>query len=364
MPLYHAIGNALVDQNEINRLANSLSSYERGESAEVKFKHGLVSQHISGPILRNDSGEPIPFRPIGLGKPLTVQLRHVYRGAAGPGKRMLVTSAMKPISHYKAAPRAINFLTEPIQKQRGFSTVAATEPGTPIVYYSPALIVGSSALTIDVGFDDYSDRVLTTISEILQKSGTIPAFMSYGMYLVGAGFIAKLANRIMKKFLEKPPVVSQTQAIDFVTPGTNASQSGLKVLAPEDFPRDILDKYEVDGSGQLVDPNNKPYRGDLPYVTFSLDGTDRKDLAKFEATQASASMLSDYFAIPEGGETNSHLVVEALQLYNDLKFRRQSEKVKEEIGATDDREEKAKLKKEYDALIKNIKEDKLRPNTE
>jgi hypothetical protein len=78
-----------------------------------------------------------------LGKPLTVQLRHIYTGNKAEGfwgtKDMLVASAMKSISTYDAAPRAINFLVPKTKNNRNFRAVDATDKGTPIICYSPSL---------------------------------------------------------------------------------------------------------------------------------------------------------------------------------------------------------------------------------
>lgn len=368
MALYHVIGNAIVSQEEITYRAKELDKYKLGQVAGVAFSTGEVSREHEGPNLRDATGREIPFQPIGYGKPLTVQLRHIYRGEHPSGrkperKRMLVTSAMKSVGQIDAQPRAINFLTGEIGTQTGFSYVAATEQGTPIVYYSSALTVQSSVVTIEVGFNDFDASVLNEVGGLLEEVGAIPAFIAHAAYLIGAGAVVKLAARVAERLFERGPVFRASELIDFVTPGTDRSQEGFKILVPEEFPGEVLRTHRVNSNGQLVDAQARPYAGPLPYVTLSLDGTEREEFENFEVTQASAALLADFFAVRDGQRTNMDVVLEGIKLYSDLKFRRKADRVKERMDRIGDPNdpEYGRLKEQYDALIENIKEEKLRP---
>ncbi len=91
----------------------------------------------------------------------------------------------------------------------------------------------------------------------------------------------------------------------------------------------------------------------------SLDGTERTDFDGFEVTQASAAMLEDFLAIREGQQTNLDLVLQGLQRFNDLKFRRKAGDIKRrmtELG--EGHQDFAEVKKQCDGLLKNVKEDK------
>lgn len=55
------------------------------------------------------------------------------------------------------------------------------------------------------------------------------------------------------------------------------------------------------------------------------------------------------------------LALDALQLYNDLNFRREADRVKEQIDALEPGEQYDKLKVMYDAYVKNTKEKALHP---
>tara|TARA_R110002049_G_scaffold306252_3_gene504389 strand:+ start:3597 stop:4025 length:429 start_codon:yes stop_codon:yes gene_type:complete len=134
MALYHAMGNALVTQDEIDSKYEPLVKFSRGKLDEVAFQSGRILRHEPRYTISSTNGEDVPFEDIGMGKPLLVQLRHVYRGEHPSGwkphkQEMLVTSAMKSIAKFNAQPRAINFLTDEIGEQTGFSYVAAADQG-------------------------------------------------------------------------------------------------------------------------------------------------------------------------------------------------------------------------------------------
>lgn len=370
MALYHAIGSALATMDEVQYREKLLQKFHAGETDEVEFIYGKVSRNDQNQALVGDDEEDgtTPFTEIGIGKPLLAQIRHVYRGKYPKGrnsknKEMLVTSAMKSVSQFNAQPRAINFLTGEIKSRKGFSYVSATDQGTPIIYYSPALTVGESVITIEVGFNNFDSRFLNEIGGFLQSAGSIPAFLAHSTHLVGAGFVAKLIGKIGERFREKGPDFDETEPVNFTTAGTHVSLAGFKVITPGDFPSSLLKDFKVNARGELHSESGEIYDGSIPYVTISLDGAEREDLNSFEQTQASAALLADYFAIREGNQLNLDVVLEGLQLYSDLKFRDKADSIKEkmeEIGEPEDPEYK-KLKEKYDALIKNIQEEKLKP---
>src|SRR5437763_7017666 len=129
MAIYYAYGDALVGNDELRVKASegTLQKFHkdvlRGADAKLEFLSGTAtSKNIVR--LMDDAGTPIGFEPIGMGKPLTVQLRHIYTGNKAEGfwgtKDMLVASAMKTMSTYDAAPRAINFLVPKTKNNRNF----------------------------------------------------------------------------------------------------------------------------------------------------------------------------------------------------------------------------------------------------
>ena len=207
MPLYHALGNALVTQDEINAKAEKLARFET-DGQPVRFTHGILSHDNPTPLPKTPSGDhTIPFDPIGIAKPLTIQLRHIYRGKHpqhGRDRSMLVTTTVKPVAQFRPDARAINFLIERIGTQKGFSHVPATSQGTPIVYYSPALTEREMNMTVEVGFNRFRGNAFSRFGTLLQSAAAIPAFIAHSTYLIGAGLVTKLATKIIEALVETP----------------------------------------------------------------------------------------------------------------------------------------------------------------
>lgn len=118
------IGAKLVSSEELEEKAalgeidQFREAKQRGKRAELRLFSGAVSAEE----LATAPGKPA-FAPIGIGKPLTIEILTVYTGDA-PGRflgfllgdpSMLVTSGARSGQSGKAAPRAINQLVSAIQ---------------------------------------------------------------------------------------------------------------------------------------------------------------------------------------------------------------------------------------------------------
>ena len=75
-------------------------------------------------------------------------------------------------------------------------------------------------------------------------------------------------------------------------------------------------------------------------------------------------MLSDYFAVEEGHPRVLNLALESLQLYNDLAFRNKADDLKRKMERLPPGEEYDNAKANYEAYVKNIREEALRPPTD
>src|SRR5580698_3258580 len=99
---------------------------------------------------------PTPFTPIDLGRPLSIEVMYVYTGGLSEKgflqtkPDMLMTSAVKRLPMFESAPRAVNFISNDVPKGFEFADIAATRPGTPLVYHSPALTDRGTAVTIEL----------------------------------------------------------------------------------------------------------------------------------------------------------------------------------------------------------------------
>jgi len=113
----------------------------------------LTDENIARSAVLTAGGTAVPFKPIGLGLPLSVRISQAYTGKYktglfGGSKDMLITSAVKSITTFDAKPRAINFLLPSVPRKKHLDRPPAGSDGTPYVFYSPALLERS--LTMDL----------------------------------------------------------------------------------------------------------------------------------------------------------------------------------------------------------------------
>ncbi|MFN2201599.1 MAG: hypothetical protein ACK2UO_10345 [Caldilineaceae bacterium] len=360
MAIYRAYGNQLVDNQSAMEMGFSgqLQSFETTASTtETAFEF---------------AGEPVPFEPIGLGRPLTVEIRHVYTGnfprsVLGFNDGMLVSSAVKSIATFDAAPRAVNFLRAKSKSHTNMRNPAATEEGTPLVFYSPALTETSSLITFELTFDEFPKPLVDGIASAFKSAAGIPVFAPYSAYMVAAGTIVGLIGRLGEKLVDGRPAFTVTEPLGYLRPGDNAPQEGFHLLAQDNF--DIAASgCEFDATqGQLVDKETRqPYDGPHPYVVISLDGRKNDQYADFLPTAASAALLGQFFHVGENQEQSLDILINSLKLYNDLGFRKRADRLADSVAQTledkgEDSEEYKKVKAQYDAFVANILNDELKP---
>jgi hypothetical protein len=378
--IYYAQGTALVTEEElfdsvnIDRLAAFYGELKKGkEPRSVPFSTGeLTAENAVTEIEAIAGANPIPFQEIGPGLPLTVMIKEVYTGRfpnlgflTGDGKDFLLTSAIKSIASFEAKPRAVNFLMKKVAKKSRLDRPPASSQGTPIIFYSPALLERSLTLDLTMVFDMFPQEVFEQVGAVFQAAAGIPIFLPHSTYLLAAGLIAKLAGNIGEAIFDGQPVFNSSDGIDINLPGRPPLPPGFVLVTSDNV--DNLDSqfranHHVDPStGQVVNQSGDVYSGDVPYIVISLDGTRADELADFTPTAAGAAILSRFFGMKEGQSQPLDILVEALKLYNDLSFRHQVDKIDRQLKSVINNEERKRLEEKKKALVANIWEDILKP---
>ncbi|UCH97193.1 MAG: hypothetical protein JSV88_10175 [Candidatus Aminicenantes bacterium] len=375
MAIFYALGDALVTEDELYEKEaqgsfasfNKMLSKKRGDAA-LPFSTGLLtSKNIVG-FLTSPSGEKTPFKPIGPGKPLTIEIRHVYTGKFPTAsffdktKDMLITSAMKSIATFNDAPRAINFLEKNVSAKYNYRNPAATEKGTPLVYYTPALTEKNTLLTLEIGFDEFPEELFKIAENVLKQAAGIPIFAFASSYLLGVGTITKILGNLASKLFDKSPVFKTTVPLTFLRPGAPVPQADFRLITEDDVDTAFLNKFKISENGQLVDAKGQPYNGDIPYIVISLDGHQIDEYANFSPTSASAALLEKFFKIKDGQKESLEPLMDSLKLYNDWKFRKKADAFALDLKKLPpDSEEYKKKKEQYNAHVANILDDLLKP---
>jgi hypothetical protein len=344
MAISYAYGDALVSKDELltkigdgklQKFHADLLAKTRG--ARLDFMYGTATTENFVRSFPAPSGGVIGFEPIGIGKPLTVQIRHLYTGNKAKGfwgnKDMLVASAMKSISTYDAAPRAVNFLVERSENNGNFRAVAATDKGTPLICYSPSLAQTSSVVTVEVIFSGFPKEAFEAVSQAFSASAGVPIFAPVSGYLVAAGIVTKLLGNIGKSLSDGTPALKRTEEITFITPGSNEGVAGFLLLISDAVESKVLQEYKINKNGALarIDDETQLYEGEHPYAVILLDGRENDELKAFNPTAASAAQLDKFYNIGEGGAQPLGALVDALKLYNDMKFREKAMSAAEKL---------------------------------
>ncbi len=342
-----------------------------------RFDRSLLEAHVleHSVAVRGDGHEtaslvePVGFAPIGIGKPLSIELRHVYTGRHpkrswfDSDKDLLVTSAMRGIGTYEAAPRALNILRQDVTARTDIRDPQATREGTPLIFYTPALTELHSVLDLELVFDEFPKGLFDVLGETAGKAASIRIFMPASGYLVAAGELLKLAGKVGEALFEGKPRFKQTVALTLDRPGDIPASADFRLVMEDAHLEEIEAEYMVDATGKLVSRETRaPYRGDHPYVVIMLDGPKREEYEGFAPTAVTVATLERFYGKGERFSQSLEALTGALQLHSDWQLRARAERLAERIKASaEGTPEREALEARYEALCVNISEKLLRP---
>lgn len=315
-------------------------------------------------------GQRLGFTEIGFAKPITIHIERVYTGKYPKlgwkkKKDMIITTAYKSENIVGASPRSFNWIEKGIQEShKSYTTVSATQEGTNLVYAKPAIDKDALILTIDLSFDDFDDKLLDIFSGIMSSAGALPAFSAYSPYLMVAGKLTNLGKEIGNRILDSKPEISLDAKLYFRRAGKIPVKKGKIAIVSEDFARVVKNTFTISDDDRLIDKaSGKDYTDDQPYVILSLDGAPlSNELQDFAPTLASAAQLRRFLAVNDGEDTDADIIIDALKLYSDFKFRTEAEELKILLDKKDLSEtEKRRIRDELNAVTQNIMNDIMRP---
>lgn len=335
-----------------------LSKAEFAQRAEVVQESSLESHPLAALRAPDPETEPAAtqFEAIGIGKPLTILIRHVYTGKhpkslIGGGREMCVVTGLKDYSVFAASSRAINFLQKDIRPRTHFKAPSTFTGGTSVVAYSPAVVTDSLHFTVEMAFDRFPDKLMGTISAALGSLAGIPLMVPAQGALLAASSVLKIGSDWADALIDGRASFSVTDTLDFNIPGVAQPRADFRVMCRADFDPS---GFRYDPQRGLVAPGGTLYDGESPYVVVSLDGATRKSLEKFSATVATAEVLKQFFSMRDGAEASVEALLSAFKLANDLKFRDQAKELAASMEAEPDPAKKSGMQKRLDALKKNI----------
>lgn len=342
MAVYHVVGDEVVsDRAARGRPGGALVASDEDEA-------GTVTQ----------------FEPIGLGRPLTIEIRHVYTGRFpkkgglfGGDKDIALVSGVKDYSVFAASARALNLISRSV-KARASLRGSAFEDGTPVILYSPAVMADSLTLSIEFAIDSFPGEFVQQVSRSLKALAGVPLMLPFSGYLMGAGEVARIAGDLGDGLFDGRPNFSITESINFDRPGSSVATADFRILSLDPL---LAGQYRYKDEIGLVDASGAPYQGDEPYVVISLDGKARPHLESFAPTIASAAVLERFFAVKSGGSAAIDTLLESIKLGSDMRLRGQAEALKTQIAALQPGKDRDRLVLQREAVVKNILSTELRP---
>ncbi len=317
---------------------------------------------LRSPVGNADGEAGVPFHPIGIGKPLLVQIRHIYTGAYPTGGffssagDVAVVSGVKDFDVFSASARALNLVRRGVAP---YSTLegSAFEDGTMLVSYTPSLLKPEVKVTVELAVAEFPSHFVESVRQTLDTLQGLPLFMPFRGFLLGASQLVGIAGDFASALYDGP-VFSQTEKLTFDLAGAAPDQAGFRLMANSAL--DVEGFSFRDGVG-LLDRNGDPYRGDEPYVVLSVDGRDQPALAGFAPTAASTALLERFFSAGTATGASLDALVAGMKLVSDMKYRERAEALGRSIAAETNAERKAKLEAEREAVLKNILTEALRP---
>jgi len=368
MSILYVVGAAIVDEDEyLEKLYSGF--FDRVAKAKSVEAFDVGGRSIRAThILKPMASDTTPFESIQFGKPLTAEIRWVYTGQYPKSsfgqktKDMLVSSAFKSIATFDEAPRAVNLLQRKV-KPKTNAEWEAVGKGTPLAFYTPAVAEPATLATFEIVFDNFPNEILEKLSGAISDAGAIPVFAPQKLYFLAASFILKLVASGGHSLFDGDIAFSATETIAFARPGQEPTPAGWRILARKQD-SEVIKKLTIGKDGQLFD-NGVSYKGDLPYVVISLDGTPVDKYSKFTPTAASAALLDKFYGVKDKDQQVLGTIIEALKIYSDFRFRTEADRIEnaiKELKATDPdyAKKKAKLEAELEAAKKNIMHDELK----
>ena len=373
-PLY-VLGRTLVSAAALEQAGSgSIERFVREARSNPAATLAIGSRTLRASDLARPEGVP-EFTPVGIGRPLSLEILSAYAGDA-PARfgmvgrsDLLITSALKAVTTFDAAPRAIHAIV-PGVADHALLTPSALRPGSPVAFYARSLVDGTLLCAFEFAADALDPKLIEHVADLLALAGGLPVFAPAASFLLAAGGIVKLGGELASVLLRPSTYLHADLTLRFETPGIPADFARM-IVACNPADEDELTGCELGmhtgkGSGSTpvlkAKDSGEEYRGRAPYMIVSLDGRSRPELDGFAPTQASAALLERFYD-PRPAEHVVQVLADALVLYDDLVFRRKADELARRMKSLRDHgsEEYRSAKKLYDAYRAYIRTDAFRP---
>ncbi|MEL7121045.1 MAG: hypothetical protein AAFO07_16450 [Bacteroidota bacterium] len=345
MAILQALGSTLITEEELNekraigQLGDFFEATDRGEEATLSTSRGIVNtRDIS-------EAAPVMHTPIGIGKPINVEILCFYTGEApsrflGGKPDLLVSSAVKSHVTHDIAPLAINQLVDKIEN-KVLIEPSARSKGSPIVFYSPALDASTTLCSFQMVTESFNKSSMDQLGQLMGKASGMPVFAPASSILMAGSVITKMVGNIGKKLAETRPFLKEDLNVRLDTAGLIETQAKQYVIV-NDSDLNKIDGFELrlktntaTGTNRVALCNiqtGKEYKGSAPYIVVNVDGKERPELVNFTPKLAASAVLERFYKGEDSSGDAVHLLENAMTLYNDFTYYNKALKMKKDMN--------------------------------
>lgn len=375
MPISYVIGDTVVSDDEydvkvaLGSIGRFRAEAEGDPQATLQFSRGIVNaQDVLGVGERSFDLTPA-FSPVQIGAPLSIEILTVYTGNA-PRKLfgkpdLLVASQVKSFQTFEAAPRLVNQLVENIADNQYVAPSART-PGSPIVYYAPAVTDGTILCSFDLVAETFNKDTFAQVSTLIGAAAGLPVFAPASAYLIGGSILVKIFGDLANALLRTRRFLTADLELRFDTPNVPIAIAKQVIAYNKGDGRELANYKpalvkigpDQEQTALVHEETGEEYQGGAPYMIVSIDGRPRQDLNDFAPKLASAAMLDRFYQSQDTGGLVLETMESALGLYNDFSYHQKAASTKKLMGTLDpNSKEYANAKALLNAYAGNIQND-------
>ncbi|WP_434809854.1 hypothetical protein [Microbacterium sp. bgisy189] len=346
----------------------------------------VLDSHVVLPDESTKGPKPSPIRP---GRPLSIRIVSVFPGddAHKRGRDAILTSAVRSPLLQNAKPLAMHYMYQRLEYGRLLSS-RADEPGSDVVYYSPAELSQELDVTIRFAFDRFNKKTFESWVDAAATAAALPVFAVSGpagaAWVTVAKTATKLIGRTVDKLIDGDNDRVMTWRVNLSSPGKPLTKAGYVLLYPDGntlIPAHIdADSGEIVSEDGTFERNGEQFvvvdgklcwsetkapvvEGDS-YVLVYINGAKISELDGWGPAAVAAGLSERFLNADRVGAEDA---LEAFRLFNDIWWLRQLDEIEGELAEAQDLPDGADKTKAIKALIarrtaahKNIQDTALR----
>lgn len=291
-------------------------------------------------------GDGPPSTPIKSGSPLSIRIISVFPGDENyrRGKMALLTSAVRSPIVSGAMPLAMHYLYDGVEYGSLLNS-RADQPGSDVIYYSPAELSNDLDVTVRLAFDKFNEQTLNSWIDAAATAAALPVFAVSGpggaAWVAVAKGAAKLVTRTIDSAVDGDNDRVMTWRVNLNTPEQPVTNSGFVLLYPDGnelVPANVSDGgFEKDGKPQFIVKNGKLHWRSHPdkivlegdsYVLVYINGAEISGLAGWAAAAVSANLTNKFLNANRLGADDA---LEAFKLFNDVRWLKEVKDIESDI---------------------------------